>query len=230
MCFERVTQRFAGRAALCGVDFRLRAGRITALLGANGAGKTTSIWLVTGVQRPVAGTVRVLGGAATDRAIQRRIGLSPQTLSFPRRIQVAEVLGFVAAHHANPLPVAQALERCGLSELAGRQSGGLSGGEQRRLSLACALLGRPELLILDEPTANLDPPGRTLVWQEVARHRAEGRTALLCTHDLHEASELADDVIVLAEGRCVLTGDLAEIAGGREAGALAAAIEEAGGW
>ncbi len=221
---RHVTKSFGTTTALAGLDLDVPAGVVTALLGPNGAGKTTTISLLAGLRQPDSGTVEVLGGPPRALSIQRRVGLAPQVISFPAQLRVAEVLDFVAAHHAHPLPAGETLERFQLATLAQRRSDTLSGGEQRRLAAAIAILGRPALLILDEPTANLDPPSRQLLWREIRRQRSDGVAVLLCTHDLDEAEQLAEEVVVLAHGRCSVSGTPAALRRRTGAASLAAAL------
>ena len=227
---RHVTKSFGATTALVDLDLDVPEGTVTALLGLNGAGKTTAISIFAGLRQPDAGAVEVLGGSPHARAIQRQVGLAPQVMSFPAQLRVAEVLDFVAAHHADPLPIGETLERFQLVGLARRRSDTLSGGEQRRLATAIAVLGRPALLILDEPTANLDPPSRQLLWGEVRRQRADGVTVLLCTHDLDEAEQLAEEVVVLAHGRCSVSGTPAALRRSTGAASLGKALEQLEVW
>jgi len=225
-----ITKSFGATTALAGLDLDVPARSVTALLGPNGAGKTTTISILAGLREPGSGSVEVLGGSPREPAVQRRVGLAPQVISFPGQLRVVEVLHFVAAHHAQPLPIGETLERFELGPLARRRSDALSGGEQRRLATAIAVLGRPALLILDEPTANLDPPSRQLLWAEIRRQQADGVAVLLCTHDLDEAEQLAEKVVVLAHGRCSVEGTPAALRRQTGAASLASALERLGVW
>lgn len=200
--------------ALDGVDLDIPAGRLLALLGPNGAGKTTAINLLCGLRRPAAGTVEVFGGNPIEPAVRRNIGVTAQETGFPESLRVGEIVDFVRAHYPDPMPADEVLERFELAGLAKRQAGGLSGGQRRRLAVALAFAGRPPLVILDEPTTGLDVEARRGLWRVVKDVIAAGTTILLTTHYLEEAEALADEVVVIHEGRIRTRGSVAEIVGG----------------
>jgi ABC-2 type transport system ATP-binding protein len=199
---EGLGMRYGDRVALRGVTFAVARGEAVALLGANGAGKTTTLEILEGFLAPSAGTVRVLG-ADPRRGDRARIGVVTQSTSLDHQLTVREALTAFAAAYPRPRPVAEALALAGLDAEAGTRIGRLSGGQQRRVDLALGIVGRPELLFLDEPTTGLDPAARRRTWDVVARLRAEGATVLLTTHYQEEAERLADRLIVLAGGRVV---------------------------
>jgi ABC-2 type transport system ATP-binding protein len=203
---------FRGNQALDSVDLAVRAGEIVALLGPNGAGKTTAIRLLLGLRRPDAGTARLFGLDPRRTEARRRCGTTPQETDLPETLRVREILDFVRAHFPRPLAADDLLERFDLCELAARQAGGLSGGQKRRLAVALAFAGDPELVFLDEPSSGLDASTRRSLWQSVHGLAARGRSILLTTHDLAEAEALATRVIVLERGRVVLEGPTAEVA------------------
>jgi len=201
-----VRKRYGKVEALRGLDLVLERGEGLALLGPNGAGKTTTLHLLAGLLTPDAGEVRLFGQDPTRPEARRRLGLTPQEAAFPERLRVVEVLALAAAHYPHPRPLGEVLETFGLEGLAYRFAGALSGGERRRLALALAFVGGPELVILDEPTTGLDLEARRRVWEAVRAHRARGGSFLLATHHPEEAEALADRILVLHRGRAVAEG------------------------
>ncbi|MEU6735671.1 ABC transporter ATP-binding protein [Streptomyces physcomitrii] len=202
-----------GFEAVRGVSFAVRRGELFALLGTNGAGKTSTVELLEGLAEPAGGRVRVLGhDPFGERSrVRPRTGVMLQEGGFPSGLTTAETVRMWAGCTSGPRPVDEALEMVGLADRAGVRIKQLSGGERRRLDLALALLGRPEVLFLDEPTTGLDAEGRRDTWELVRRLRAEGTTVLLTTHYLEEAEELADRLAVLHEGRIAASGTVAEV-------------------
>lgn len=217
--FRGVGKSFGGFTALRDLDFAVAPGEIVGFLGPNGAGKSTSLKLLTGLRRPTAGTVRVFGGSPTDLAVRRRVGMTPQELEFPPTMKVREVLAFLALAYgrrggtpASGLAAPEVWrERLELGKVWDRRTQGLSGGEKRRLGLACALIAEPELLLLDEPTTGLDVEARRLLWEVVREQRRRGVTILLTTHYLEEIEALSDRVIVIDQGRKLFEGEVKEI-------------------
>lgn len=197
--------------ALSGLDVTLAAGEIHAFLGANGAGKTTAIGVMTGLRRADSGAVQVLGGNPQEVAVRRRIGLTPQEIGFPNNLRVCEIIRLVRAHYPTPLSDADLFARFPLQALWRRQAGGLSGGQKRTLAVALAFVGNPDLVFLDEPTTGLDVTARQTLWQAVLRYRSTGGTVVLTTHYLEEAEALATRVVVICQGRAVAEGTVDEI-------------------
>jgi ABC-2 type transport system ATP-binding protein len=200
-----------GGRGLAGLDLTLTAGKVTALLGPNGAGKSTAVGVLAGLVRPDAGQVEVLGGPAGRPAARRRVNVMVQDDGLPTGAHAAETVRHVARLRDATDSAAPIIELLGLDQLGRTTIRRLSGGERRRVSLGCSLVGDPDLVILDEPTASLDPRGRAIVWEAIADLRARGRTVLLCTHHLDEAEALADDVAIIAGGRCQVQGALASL-------------------
>jgi ABC-2 type transport system ATP-binding protein len=165
-----------------------------------------------GLRRPDVGTARLFGLDPHRVEARRRCGTTPQETDLPETLQVHEILELVRAHYPRPLRAAELLERFGLEALGRRQAGGLSGGQRRRLAVALAFAGDPELVFLDEPSAGLDAASRRSLWQSVRNFVTRGRAILLTTHDLAEAEALATRVVVLERGRVVLAGSAREIA------------------
>ncbi|QCB94933.1 ABC transporter ATP-binding protein [Cellulomonas shaoxiangyii] len=203
---DRVTRRFGDVTALDDVSLRVDAGEIVGLLGPNGAGKTTLLSLLSGLRRPDAGTVRLFGGDPRDPASRTRLGTTPQETGLPETLRVGEVVDFVAGHYATPMPRAEVLARFGLEDLAGRQTGGLSGGQRRRLAVALSLVGRPRLVLLDEPTTGLDVEARHVLWESLRDYHRDGATVIVTSHYLEEIEALAERVVVVGGGR-VLADD-----------------------
>lgn len=197
--------------ALSGLDVTLAAGEIHAFLGANGAGKTTAIGVMTGLRRADSGSVQVLGGGPQEVAVRRRIGLTPQESGFPNNLRVCEIIRLVRAHYPTPLSDVDLFARFPLQALWRRQAGGLSGGQKRTLAVALAFVGNPDLVFLDEPTTGLDVTARQTLWQAVLSYRSTGGTVVLTTHYLEEAEALATRVVVICQGRAVAEGTVDEI-------------------
>ena len=208
-----------GFEAVRGVTFSVCRGELFALLGTNGAGKTSTMEVLEGLAPPTRGTVRVLGcDPCRDRArVRRRMGIMLQEGGFPADLTVAEAGRMWAGTLSAPRPVPEALELAGLGHRAGVAVRSLSGGERRRLDLAMAILGRPEVLFLDEPTTGLDPESRRRTWQLIRGLLGSGTTIMLTTHYLEEAEELADRVAIMHQGRIVRAGTPAEVAASQPA-------------
>ncbi|GAA1920556.1 ABC transporter ATP-binding protein [Nocardioides lentus] len=202
--------------AVRGVDLTVARGTVTALLGTNGAGKTSTLEVVEGLARASAGEVRVLGlDPVADRAeVRRRTGVLLQRSGFSGDLTVVETLRMWAATVSDPRGVDESLAMLDLAGRADVRVAGLSGGEQRRLDLAMTLMGRPELVFLDEPSTGLDPESRRGVWLLVEQLVAQGATVLLTTHYLEEAERLAEHVAIMDAGRIVREGTQAEIVAG----------------
>lgn len=203
---EQATRRYGDVIALDHVDLEVRAGEMVGLLGPNGAGKSTLLSLLVGMRRPTSGRVELFGGDPRDPARRRRIGVTPQETGLPPTLRVGEVVDFVSAHYADPVPRAELLGRFGLDDLTRRQTGGMSGGQKRRLAVALAFVGRPQLVFLDEPTTGLDVEARHALWDGIRSFHDEGGTVLLTSHYLEEIEALAHRVVVLGQGR-VLADD-----------------------
>ena len=199
--------------AVRGVDLTVARGTVHALLGVNGAGKTSTMEVIEGLAAATAGEVSVLGfDPLTDRAeVRRRTGVLLQRSGFVGDLTVRETLQMWAATVTDARSVDESMEMLDLTRHADTRMRNLSGGETRRVDLACTLMGRPELVMLDEPTTGLDPESRRAVWRLVRELRDEGATVLLTTHYLEEAEQLADHVSIMRAGEIVREGTLAEI-------------------
>jgi ABC-2 type transport system ATP-binding protein len=207
-----LVKRYGARHAVDGLSLRVERGTVLALLGPNGAGKTTTIEICEGFRRPDAGTVRVLGLPPDDPALRPRVGVMLQDgVGGYRDAKALELLRLFAAYAAHPAEPAALLATVGLTDAASMPVKRLSGGQQQRLSLALALVARPELVFLDEPTAGMDPQARRTTWALIRQLRAEGVSVVLTTHFLDEAEQLADLVVVIDAGRVVAQGTPAEL-------------------
>lgn len=199
-----------------GLDLTVARGAVTAVLGPNGAGKTTTIETCEGYRRPDAGRVRVLGldPVADAAALRPRIGVMLQSGGVYAGARADEMLRHTATLHAHPLDVDALIDRLGLGSCGRTPYRRLSGGQQQRLALAMAVVGRPELVFLDEPTAGLDPQARHATWDLVRELRADGVSTVLTTHFMDEAEQLADDVAIIDGGRVIAQGSPDELCRG----------------
>ena len=212
---EDLVVRYGAVTAVDGVSFEAHAEQVTAVLGPNGAGKTTTIETLEGYRSPSSGRVRVLGSdPIRDRSVVRsRIGVMLQSGGVYPTMAPREVLHLFAAYYPSPLDPDALLERVGLTGVARTPWRRLSGGEQQRLSLALALIGRPSVGFLDEPTAGVDAGGRIVIREVIRELRDNGAAVLLATHELDEAARLADRVVIVDHGRVVAAGTPAELMG-----------------
>ncbi len=201
-----------------GVDFEVRQGEVFCLLGPNGAGKTTTVEILEGFRQRTGGTIRVLGmdPAAQPARLRERIGIVLQECGFPRQARVAELIDTWRAYYPSPRPLEDLLNVVELAGDRNAQVSRLSGGQRRRLDLALALAGDPDLIFLDEPTTGFDPESRRRTWVAIENLRALGKTIVLTTHYLDEAERLADRVAILQAGRIQVAGTVRHVA--RQAG------------
>jgi len=209
-----LVKTYGSARAVDGISLRLERGTLLALLGPNGAGKTTTLEICEGFRRADAGTVRVLGLDPVREldALRPRIGVMLQDgVGGYREARALELLQLFASYAANPVSPGALLETVGLNEVGHVAVKRLSGGQQQRLSLALALVSRPELVFLDEPTAGMDPQARRATWELIRKLRADGVSVVLTTHFLDEAEQLADTVVVIDRGRVVAEGSPAEL-------------------
>lgn len=209
-------KRYGDNVALSGADWSASAGAVTAMLGPNGAGKTTMIECCEGLRRPDAGEVRVLGSDPWRAGPEHRarVGVMLQDGGLPNAARPLRLLHHLAALYAAPAPVDDLAERLGITDFARTPVRRLSGGQRQRVALAAALVGRPEVVFLDEPSAGLDPHARLDVWELVRATAAAGTAVVVTTHSFEEAERLADHIVVVAAGRVVADGTLAEVTGG----------------
>ena len=210
-----LVKQYGGRAVVAGLSLTAGQAQVTAILGPNGAGKTTTIETCEGYRRPDAGTVAVLGldPVRDARALRPRIGVMLQAGGVPTAARAAEYLRVQARFYAHPLDPALLLAKLGLDGCGKTPYRRLSGGQQQRLSLAAAVIGRPELVFLDEPTAGLDPQARHATWDLIEGLRAAGAAVILATHYMEEAERLADQIVIVDGGQVVADGTPRELCG-----------------
>lgn len=205
---RHLRKTYGATTAVDDVSLTLEQGQILAVLGPNGAGKTTTVEMIAGLRQADAGTVRVLGQdpQAHPASIREHVGMQLQAARLPGRITVAEAVDLYSSFYSDPADPTELLSQLGLREKAGTAFKDLSGGQQQRLSIALALVGRPQVAILDELTTGLDPHARREVWGLVESVRDSGVSILLVTHFMDEAERLADQVVIIDEGRVVASG------------------------
>jgi ABC-2 type transport system ATP-binding protein len=210
---DTLVKRYGSVIAVDGLSFTAEREKVTALLGPNGAGKTTTIEICEGFRKADSGTARVLDLDPADPSLRARMGVMLQSGGVPTTARAGEFLKLVASFYANPVDPALLLDRLGLTEHSRTPFKRLSGGQQQRLSLAAAVVGRPELVFLDEPTAGLDPQARHATWELIEELRASGVAVLLTTHYMEEAERLSDQVVIVDGGQVVAQGSPAELTG-----------------
>lgn len=212
---------YGGRRAVDGISLSVEPGQILAILGPNGAGKTTTIEICEGYRRPDSGVVRVLGAPPGDPDVRARVGIMLQDgIGGYTAAKAGELLALFASYARRPMGIDDLLGAVGLRDSSHVPVKRLSGGQRQRLSLALALVGRPELVFLDEPTAGMDPHARRAAWDLIAALREDGVTVVLSTHHLDEAERLADAMVVIDAGRIAARGTLAELTRGGSEGQI----------
>lgn len=206
-----VSKRFGKIVALDNFELQVRASELLAVLGPNGAGKSTAIALMLGLHQPDSGSARLFGGSPADVSNRRKIGVMMQDVTLAPELRVHEHINLVASYYPDPLSVEGALALTGTSFLAARPYGKLSSGQKRQVQFAMAMVGRPNLLFLDEPTVGLDIRSRELMWAALRELVHQGVSIVLTTHYLEEAEALSDRVLVLAKGRAIASGTVNEL-------------------
>jgi len=200
---EGLRKTYGTRKALENVSLKISSSEIVALLGPNGAGKSTTLKIILGLRAADDGTLKI--------PERKKIGYVAQELSFPLHLKVIEVLKLVKAHYKTGPSLKEIVHRFQLEGFLYTLTGGLSGGEKRRLALACSLLGAPDLLVLDEPTTGLDVESRINLWKEIQDYSKAGGAVLLSTHDLNEVSQIADRVVIIDHGKVLCEGPVSAI-------------------
>ncbi len=225
-----LVKRYGERTAVDGVDLDIPRGEVFALLGPNGAGKTTTVEILEGYRSRDAGEVSVLGVDPVDATPQwrARVGIVLQSVTDLSELTVAETVRHFAGYYPRPRDPDEVIATVGLTDSATQRTRLLSGGQRRRLDVALGILGRPELLFLDEPTTGFDPAARRQFWELVEDLAREGTTILLTTHYLEEAERLADRVAVIASGRIVAVAEPAALGGRRDAAATVSWTDQDG--
>jgi ABC-2 type transport system ATP-binding protein len=213
LVIHELRKSFADIVAVNGLNLKVERGECFGLLGPNGAGKTTTIEICEGLISPDAGTVQMLGHSWRDHAyeLRQRIGIQLQETQFPEKLTVEEVISLFRSFFSQGLTVERVITMVQLDEKRKSRVGGLSGGQKQRLAMACALIGDPDLLFLDEPTTGLDPQARRNLWDLVSQLRVAGRTIILTTHYMDEAERLCDRVAVMDYGRIIALGAPSEL-------------------
>ena len=208
-----LVKRFGELAAVDGIDLEVRAGESFGLLGPNGAGKTTTLEILIGLQTATSGKVRVLGDAwnGRNRALRERIGVSLQETRFPEKLTVEEILRLFRSFQDRGREIDSVIAEVGLEDKRRTWTIKLSGGQRQRLALATALVGDPELLVLDEPTTGLDPQARLRIGETIRSFRDQGRTVIVSTHYLEEAQRFCDRVAIIDHGKVIAAGTPAEL-------------------
>jgi ABC-2 type transport system ATP-binding protein len=210
---EGLVKRYGDLVAVDGIDLAVRRGTCVGLLGPNGAGKTTTIEMLEGLKTPDGGTIRILGYSWADapNEIRERIGVQLQDTKLEDKLTVSEAVAMFASFYRKRRPLQEVLAEVGLEEKKDSRYETLSGGQKQRLALACALVNRPDVLFLDEPTTGLDPQARRRVWEIVEAFVHDGGTALLTTHYMEEAERLADEVVIIDRGKVIEAGPPREV-------------------
>ncbi len=210
---REVQRAFGAVQAVAGASWQARAGEVTCLLGPNGAGKTTTIECLEGLQRPDSGSVRVLDADPWNAAAEHRarVGVMLQDGGLPNTATPLPLLRHLASLYAAPRPVDELVALLGIDQFARTPLRRMSGGQKQRVALAAALIGRPDVLFLDEPTAGLDPHARLDVWELVRGEASRGVAVVVTTHSFEEAERLADRIIIMSAGRVVADGSLAQV-------------------
>jgi len=206
-----VSKRYGKVVALDGMELQVRPAELLAVLGPNGAGKSTAISLMLGLQTPDAGTARLFSQSPLNLASRRHIGVMMQEVALPPELRVREHVDLVASYYPDPMTAEDALRLTRTLPLAARPYGKLSNGQKRQVQFAIAVVGRPKLLFLDEPTVGLDLAAREMMWSRLRELVRQGASIVLTTHYLEEAEALADRVVVLAKGHTIASGTVSQL-------------------
>jgi ABC-2 type transport system ATP-binding protein len=225
---SKVAKSYGSVRAVRGVDLAVAPGETVALLGPNGAGKTTTIDMILGLSRPDSGTVAVFGVSPTEAVKSGWIGGTLQDGSPPDQLRVRELVALVASYYPHPLSVEEVLRQTGIADIAERWASKLSGGQAQRVRFAAALVGDPDLLVLDEPTSGIDVEGRREFWQTMRAVAERGKTIVFSTHDLEEADANADRIVLMARGQIVADGPATEIKARVGSRSIRATLPDAG--
>ena len=206
-----VYKQYGNTVALDGVDLQIPGGKLLAILGPNGAGKTTAISLLLGLRKPDAGKVTIFNRSPLLLETRRQVGVMMQEVTLAPEQRVQDLIDLTASYYPDPLSVKEVMEMTDITPLAKRSYGKMSGGQKRQVQFAMALVGRPKLLFLDEPTVGMDIRAREMMWTTMRQLVKEGASIVLTTHYLEEAEALADQVVVLAGGKIVAKGSVDDV-------------------
>jgi len=204
-----LVKRYGDKAAVAGIDLEVQRGQCFGLLGPNGAGKTTTVEMLEGLHAPTSGTIQLLGlawGQGHDQALRERIGVQLQDTQLADKLHVDEVLTLFRSFYPRGRSLEEVLRLLDLEQARHQQYCRLSGGQKQRVAVACALVGQPDLLFLDEPTTGLDPRARQALWRIIEGFRTDGGTVLMTTHYMEEAAALCDDLAIMDAGKLIATG------------------------
>jgi ABC-2 type transport system ATP-binding protein len=208
---SNVHKSFADLEVIRGINLEIKRGELLTMLGVNGAGKTTTINMMLGLQKPTAGDIALFGESPEHQPTRQRIGVTPQNTGLPEEIKVKEILEFVGAHYLKPKSIEEVARLFGLADLLERAAHGLSGGQKRRIAVALAFVGNPDIVFLDEPTTGLDVESRQQIWLAIQAYLAQGGTAFLTTHYLEEAESLSTRIVILEQGKIKVEGTVTDI-------------------
>lgn len=203
-----LTVTYRQTRALDGLNISINTGRLTCVLGPNGAGKSTTFAVLAGLAQPTSGSAELLGRIPGSAGARDRLGVMLQEGGVSTGATGSAVVRHIAALREAPQTASHWIETLGIAAMGRTTFRRMSGGQKKRVALACALVGHPQMVLVDEPTAGLDPPGRRLVWEILTTLRDQGVTVVMNTHDLAEAERLADDIVIIEKGRCVLSSSL----------------------
>ncbi len=206
-----VYKHYGSTVALDGIDLKVPSGKLLAVLGSNGAGKTTAISLLLGLQKPDAGEVKLFGQSPLNIEARRQVGVMLQEVTLAPELRAKDLMDLTASYYPSPLSTEEVMALTNTTHLAKRPCGKMSGGQKRQVQFAMALVGRPKLLFLDEPTVGPDIQARETMWAILRRLVSQGASIVLTTHYLEEAEALADQVVVLARGKVVARGSVDEV-------------------
>ena len=206
-----VYKRYGNTVALDGVDLKVPKGKLLSILGPNGAGKTTAISLLLGLRKPDAGKVTIFNKSPLLLEARRQVGVMMQEVTLAPELRARELIDLTASYYPAPFSVKEVMELTNMTSLAKRPYGKMSGGQKRQVQFAMALVGRPRLLFLDEPTAGMDVQAREMMWSMMRQLVRSGTSIVLTTHYLEEAEALADQVVVLGKGKIVTQGSVDDV-------------------
>ncbi|APJ03515.1 ABC transporter ATP-binding protein [Silvanigrella aquatica] len=209
--FTNVSKNYGNKKVVCDINFSITQNEIIALLGVNGAGKTTTIKLMLGQELPTSGEIKLFGKEPQDPQSRVSVGSTPQNVEFPDGLKTIETLQFIHAHYPHPLPLENMIEKFGLQSFLNAKASKLSGGQKRRLALALAFIGNPQIIFLDEPTTGLDVESRKILLNAIQDYSKMGKSIFLTTHYLEEIEQIATRILFLQNGKIIADGSVSHI-------------------